>query len=100
GTDPLVKSLGRSSVKVKRNAYGRQVESFVENVDLTFSDKPFKGIFIRAPKLDHLDSSVEILGHLNGDVVLARSGNNLMATFHPELTDDFRIHQYFLNHLQ
>ncbi|HQC62400.1 MAG TPA: hypothetical protein PLC51_05025 [Candidatus Marinimicrobia bacterium] len=41
-----------------------------------------------------------MLGHLNGDVVLARSGNNLMATFHPELTDDFRIHQYFLNHLQ
>ncbi|HQH57083.1 MAG TPA: pyridoxal 5'-phosphate synthase glutaminase subunit PdxT [Candidatus Marinimicrobia bacterium] len=100
GTDPLVKSLGRSSVKVKRNAYGRQIESFVENVDLTFSDKPFKGIFIRAPQLEHLDSSVEILGHLNGDVVLVRSGNNLMATFHPELTDDFRIHQYFLNHLQ
>lgn len=98
--DPRVISLRRTSIKVLRNAYGRQLESFIDNIDLNFTDKPFRGVFIRAPKLNHLDSSTEILGRSNGDIVLVRSGNNLMATFHPELTNDPRIHQYFLNCLQ
>ncbi|MDD5539691.1 MAG: pyridoxal 5'-phosphate synthase glutaminase subunit PdxT [Candidatus Neomarinimicrobiota bacterium] len=100
GADPRVTPLRRTPVKVMRNAYGRQIESFVENISLSFNDKPFKAVFIRAPKFNNIDSSAEILGHLNGTNVLIRSGNNLLATFHPELTDDPRIHQYFLNCLQ
>jgi len=97
GADPRVKPLKRTSVRVLRNAYGRQVESFIEDIQLIFTDKPFKGVFIRAPRLNHLDSSTEILGSLHGTAVLVKSGNNLLATFHPELTDDKRIHQYFLD---
>jgi len=98
--DPRVQPLHRTPLRILRNAYGRQVDSFIENIELKFTQTPFRAVFIRAPKLNHLDSGIEILGRMNGDVVLVKSGNNLISTFHPELTDDPRIHQYFINCLQ
>jgi len=95
--DPRVKTLHRTPLRILRNAYGRQVDSFIDNIDLQFAPEPFRAVFIRAPRLNHLNGNTEVLARLNGDAVLIKSGNNLIATFHPELTDDSRIHQYFLN---
>ena len=85
-------------VEVRRNAYGRQVDSFSANLFLTPFDRPFHGVFIRAPVITdpgaHRDG--EVLGKHDGNPVLLRSGRMLLATFHPELTEDLRIHRLFL----
>lgn len=91
-----VKTLNRVPVKVVRNAYGRQIDSFVQPIDLAFDTKKYTAIFIRAPKIEKIGTEVEILGRYNGEAVLIRYRNNLLATFHPELTKDLRIHKYFL----
>jgi len=85
-------------VEVHRNAYGRQVDSFSDDLLLTPFDSPFHGVFIRAPIIKDPCESLdcEILGKHDGRPVLLRSGQILMATFHPELTRDLRIHKLFL----
>jgi len=85
-------------VEVHRNAYGRQVDSFSDDLLLTPFDSPFHGVFIRAPIIKAPCESLdcEILGIHDGRPVLLRSGQILMATFHPELTRDLRIHKLFL----
>lgn len=92
--------LGFIDMKVKRNAYGRQIESFEEMVSINFNHKPdpvgFKSIFIRAPKIVYTGKNVKILSSLDDEVLLAREENILVCTFHPELTDDTRIHEYFI----
>jgi 5'-phosphate synthase pdxT subunit len=98
--DPRVNTLHRTPLRILRNAYGRQIESFIDNINLQFAPEPFRAVFIRAPKLNHLDVNTEVLARLNGDAILVKSGQNLVATFHPELTNDNRIHQYFVNCLQ
>lgn len=95
--DDKVKTLGRIPVKIERNAYGRQVESFTQKVVLSFDKNPFPGVFIRAPKISCYKKEIEILGKLNGEAVIVKYKNNLLTTFHPELTEDTRIHEYFLN---
>ncbi len=93
--------LGLIDIVVDRNAYGRQVDSFESNLE--FLDKKnldhecFNAVFIRAPKIKKAGVSVEVLGRLNGDIVLAKEANILVSAFHPELTDDLRIHRYFIN---
>lgn len=87
--------LGVADVELLRNAYGRQVDSFSAPLELRSFPEPFHGIFIRAPKMMPADG-VEVLGEHDGDPVLVRSGRTLLATFHPELTNDLRIHRYFL----
>lgn len=94
--DPRVATLNRVPVRANRNAWGRQVESFVAPIELSFDKEPFNAVFIRAPKLSHPRQEVQILGKLNNDIVLVQYGNILLATFHPELTEDIRIHAYFL----
>jgi 5'-phosphate synthase pdxT subunit len=85
-------------VDVQRNAYGTQIDSFNAELDLAPLERPFHGVFIRAPKLEARPgaSDVEVLGANDGSPVLIRAGNCLLATFHPELTDDTRVHRYFL----
>ncbi len=85
-------------VKVKRNAYGRQVDSFIDTVqlDLNGAKRAFEGVFIRAPKIVELGSGVKPLAYHGQDVVMARNERILVSTFHPELTDDSTIHRYFI----
>jgi 5'-phosphate synthase pdxT subunit len=89
--------LGLADVEVDRNAYGRQVWSFEAEVELAGDDLPLRGVFIRAPRVRELGQDVEVLGRCAGEPVLVRDGRLLLATFHPELTDDLRVHALFLD---
>ena len=83
-------------VLVDRNAYGRQVASFEADLELEAEDRSFRGVFIRAPRVRDTGPGVEVLAELDGEPVLLRDGTVLVAAFHPELTDDARIHERFL----
>jgi 5'-phosphate synthase pdxT subunit len=86
--------LGLVDIDVDRNAYGRQVASF--EADLELDGEPLRGVFIRAPRVRDVGEDVEILAELNGEPVLVRDGRFIVASFHPELTDDTRVHERFL----
>jgi pyridoxal 5'-phosphate synthase pdxT subunit len=88
--------LGLADLAVERNAYGRQVRSFEAEVALAGDERPLRGVFIRAPRIRELGPDVEILGTLDREPVLVRDGRLLLATFHPELTEDTRVHERFL----
>ncbi len=84
-------------IKVDRNAFGRQVDSFEADLSLTFSPEPFRAVFIRAPKIEAVGEGVQVIARLaDGTIVAAHRDNLLVTAFHPELTDDPRFHQYFL----
>ncbi len=90
-------SLGVLDISVKRNGYGRQINSF--EVDLQIDEigpEPFRAVFIRAPKIESICDEVRVLTSYEESPVLVRQGNVLAASFHPELTGDLRIHRYFL----
>jgi 5'-phosphate synthase pdxT subunit len=93
--------LGYININVERNAYGRQIDSFEEFLDLDLDNGSddsikFKSIFIRAPKISGSGEDVKILAKLKGETVLAQYKNILVCAFHPELTEDLRIHKYFI----
>jgi 5'-phosphate synthase pdxT subunit len=88
--------LGLADLEVARNAYGRQVASFEADLELAGEDEPFRGVFIRAPRVRHVGPDVQVLAEHHGEPVLLRDGAILVAAFHPELTDDPRIHGRFL----
>ena len=88
--------LGLVDVAVDRNAYGRQVASFEADLEPEGEDEPLRGVFIRAPRVRETGPEVEVLAELNGEPVLVREGRFLVASFHPELTDDTRVHERFL----
>lgn len=90
-------SLGVINISVMRNAYGRQVDSFDEMVHIKGFESPFKAVFIRAPRVDWYGPEVEVLSELDGHPIMLRQHNVLVTSFHPELTDDTRIHEYFLS---
>ncbi|MFC2021859.1 pyridoxal 5'-phosphate synthase glutaminase subunit PdxT [Chloroflexota bacterium] len=98
-SDSEVDPLGVMEIKVRRNAFGRQRESFETEISIpVLGEKPFPGVFIRAPIIEHSNSGVEILARLDDSTsVAARQGKLLASAFHPELTDDLRFHQYFLD---
>jgi pyridoxal 5'-phosphate synthase pdxT subunit len=89
--------LGLADVEVERNAYGRQVSSFEADLKLAGADEPLRGVFIRAPRVHVTGEDVEVLAEHDGRPVLLRDGRILVASFHPELTDDARVHELFLN---
>jgi 5'-phosphate synthase pdxT subunit len=89
--------LGAVDIAVRRNGYGRQVWSFEAELDLVGEDEPLHGIFIRAPKVLEHGPDVEVLAALDEAPVLLRQGRFLVASFHPELTDDTRVHERFLD---
>ncbi len=88
--------LGLVDVEVDRNAYGRQVASFEADISLVGDERPLRGVFIRAPRVRELGGGIEVLGELGDEPVLVRDGRFLVASFHPELTDDDRVHTMFL----
>ena len=88
--------LGLVDVEVERNAWGRQVHSFEADLDFAGEDEPLRGVFIRAPRIVNAGPEVEILAEHEGHPVLAREGRVLVAAFHPELTEDTRVHARFL----
>ncbi len=92
-------SLGLMNIRVKRNAFGRQIDSFETELEIpVLGEKPFPAVFIRAPIIERCDSGVDILARLeDGTIVAARQGKLLVTAFHPELTDDLRLHRYFLD---
>lgn len=88
--------LGLVDIEADRNAYGRQVASFEAEVDLAGDEAPLRGVFIRAPRARDVGPDVEVLAELDGEPVLLRQGRFLVASFHPELTGDPRVHERFL----
>ena len=89
--------LGLLDVAVDRNAYGRQVASFEADLELAGEERALRGVFIRAPRVKEVGGEVEVLAEHAGEPVLLRQGRFLVATFHPELTDDTRVHELFLD---
>jgi 5'-phosphate synthase pdxT subunit len=98
-SDQDVAPLGVMDIIVKRNAFGRQVNSFETELAIpVLGEKPFPAVFIRAPLIEQVNGNVEVLARLaDGTAVAARQGKLLVSAFHPELTDDLRFHQYFLD---
>ena len=88
--------LGLVDVEVRRNAYGRQVASFETDLELEGGGS-VRGVFIRAPRVADVGPEVEVLAELDGEPVLLRQGRFIVASFHPELTDDTRVHELFLD---
>jgi 5'-phosphate synthase pdxT subunit len=90
--------FGLMDIKVERNAFGRQLDSFETDLDIpALGNKPFHGVFIRAPRIEDVGKGVEVLAKLeDGTPVAAQEGNMIVTAFHPELTDDLRFHRYFL----
>lgn len=90
--------LGGLAITARRNGYGRQIDSFEASISVSEAGNTFamNGVFIRAPRIEEVTGDVEVLGTVDGDVVLVRQGNILGATFHPELSDDHRVHEMFL----
>jgi 5'-phosphate synthase pdxT subunit len=89
--------LGVVDIDVDRNAYGRQVASFEADLRLAGDERPLRGVFIRAPRLREAGRDVEVLADYDGEPVLLRQGRFLVASFHPELTEDTRVHELFLS---
>ena len=85
---------------MRRNAFGRQVASFETDLPSTGLDEPVRAVFIRAPWVEEVGPGVEVLAEVDGRPVLAREGRFLVAAFHPELTDDTRLHELFLESRQ
>ena len=93
--NPHQTGLGALDIGIRRNAYGRQLESSIR--EGVFAGSPIEMVFIRAPKIERLGPDVEVLATEGKDPVVVRQGKSMAATFHPELTEDTRIHQAFLD---
>jgi pyridoxal 5'-phosphate synthase pdxT subunit len=92
--------LGLVDIEVDRNAYGRQVASFEADLALAGEAEPLRGVFIRAPRLREAGPNVEVLAEHDGEAVLLREGRFIVASFHPELTADTRVHELFLDQVR
>ncbi len=99
--NPKQQGLGAIDMRIRRNAYGRQIDSSIREgkllSDLDGSGSPLEMVFIRAPKIEHVGKGVEIIAMEGSDPVAVRQGRAMAATFHPELSDDTRVHRAFLN---
>jgi 5'-phosphate synthase pdxT subunit len=93
---PDQRSFGIIDVTVRRNGYGRQLDSFETELDVSGLSDPFHGVFIRAPRVDAVGPAVEVLASHGDDPVLVRQGRIMAASFHPELTTDTRLHERFV----
>lgn len=93
---PDQRTLGLMDIAVRRNAFGRQVDSFEADLKVSGFDEPFRGVFIRAPLIERVGPGVETLAVHEGHVVAARQGRLMATVFHPELTGDLRFHRCFV----
>lgn len=90
--------LGLMKIRVKRNGFGRQVDSFETDLKVRgIGNQPFRAVFIRAPYVESVEPGVEVMAEFEEKIVCVRQGNFLASAFHPELTGDKRIHEYFVN---
>jgi 5'-phosphate synthase pdxT subunit len=96
-THPPQQGLGALDVTVRRNAYGRQIDSSIRTGETTLPGGPLEMVFIRAPKFERLGAGVEVVAREGNDPVAVRQGKTMAATFHPELSDDTRLHRLFLD---
>ncbi len=99
--DARVKPLELMPFKAIRNHYGRQMHSFTADVQLDFAskDKPFHAHFIRAPGIEKVSPEIEVLARYHDEAVMISTGKHMALSFHPELTSDIRIHQYWLRNI-
>ena len=101
--NPAQSGLGALDIRIRRNAYGRQIDSsiregkFVRDLQGKLNESPLEMVFIRAPKISHVGEGVEVLATEGNDPVVVRQGRTMAATFHPELSEDTRVHQAFLD---
>jgi 5'-phosphate synthase pdxT subunit len=98
-SNPVQASLGLMDIAVERNAYGRQVDSSIARLHPEGVDGDLEAVFIRAPIIRRIGNEVKVLARHKGDPVLVEQGRHMVATFHPELTDDPRVHKLFLDKL-
>lgn len=94
--NPPQQSLGALDIRIRRNAYGRQIDSSIKAAATKLSGGPLEMVFIRAPKIVETGKGIEVLASESGDPVLVRQGKIMAATFHPELSPDTRVHEEFL----
>lgn len=94
---PDQRSYAAIDLTVRRNAFGRQIDSFEADLDVDGFDEPYHAVFIRAPFVEKVGPDVEVLASVDGHPVLCRQGSVLVSAFHPELTDDLRLHERFLD---
>lgn len=97
---PDQRSFAALDIDVQRNGFGRQLDSFETEIDVRGLDRAFHAVFIRAPRISRVGSGIETLATHGGEPVLVRSKTVMAASFHPELADDDRVHQLFLNMVQ
>lgn len=95
--NPPQPSLGALDMRIRRNAYGRQLESSIRFGKTQLGEEPLEMVFIRAPRIERVGAGVEVLASAGDDPVLVRQGKIMAATFHPELSEDTRVHAAFLN---
>ena len=91
--------LKKLDITVERNSFGRQVDSFESELDIKGIANDIEGVFIRAPHIAKVDNGVEILSKVGDKIVAVKQGQYLGVSFHPELTDDYRITKYFIEHM-
>src|SRR5215510_55625 len=94
--NPPQQSVGALDIRIRRNAYGRQIDSSIREARTKLGEKPLEMVFIRAPRITGMGKGVEVLATEDGDPVLVRQGKIMAATFHPELSNDSRVHEEFL----
>ena len=99
-TNPDQPGLNALDITIERNAYGRQIDSAILEASTTLGDPPLEMVFIRAPRIQQIGEGVEVLAKRGDDPVLVRQGRVMAATFHPELSDDPRVHAEFLEMVQ
>jgi len=93
-----IKLFEAIDMRVERNAFGRQKESFEKTINIKGFNEPYNAVFIRAPLINKIGEKVEVLSRIDDEkIIMARQNNCLALSFHPELTDDLRIHKYFLD---
>ena len=98
-TDNMI-PLNIMDFEAERNAWGRQIHSFADDINLNFDKgRSFHAVFIRAPKIKRLGKDVQVLATYNNDPILLTNGMHLVSSFHPEIGNDFRIHEYFINQI-
>jgi 5'-phosphate synthase pdxT subunit len=90
-------SLALLDVAIERNSYGRQIDSFIAEAEMSHDDETIEAVFIRAPRIRRVGSNVQVIARLDGEPVLVREQNILAATFHPELTENGRVHRLFVD---
>ncbi len=99
-TNPAQESLGLMDIEVQRNAYGRQLDSRIVHLNPEMEGGQLEAVFIRAPIIRHVGPEAKVLARYKGDPVLVEQGRHLVATFHPELSQDDRIHRLFLDKVE